>query len=206
MEEILKYFPNITDLQKKQFAALGELYPQWNDKINVISRKDISNIYIHHILHSLSIAKFLDPVSGTRILDLGTGGGFPGIPLAIMWPHCNFHMIDRIGKKILVAQNIAGEIKLKNVTFQHGDIKECHEKFDFTVSRAVMPLEGLIKCVRRNIAKKNNNSIENGVICLKGGDLNEELRDIKESVTIIDLSTFFSEEFFLTKKIIYVKL
>ena len=138
MDEILKYFPSLSETQIQQFTALGTLYPDWNEKINVISRKDISNLYSHHILHSLAIAKFITPVDGTTFIDLGTGGGFPGIPLAIMWQNCKFHLIDRIGKKIKVASSIAEEIGLKNVTFQHGDIGECHIKVDFVVSRAVV--------------------------------------------------------------------
>ena len=137
MDVIKKYFPHLNVLQEKQFEALGLLYPDWNDKINVISRKDIDNLYVNHILHSLAIAKFLDPVPGTTFMDLGTGGGFPGIPLAILWPECRFHLVDRIGKKLKVAQSIAETIGLENVTFQHGDVSECKEKFDFVISRAV---------------------------------------------------------------------
>ena len=148
MDEILKYFPALTPTQREQFARLGELYPEWNDKINVISRKDIVNLYLHHVLHSLAIARFITPVSDTRFLDMGTGGGFPGIPLAIMWPDCRFHLIDRVGKKIKVATAIADEIGLTNVTFQHGDIGECHGKYDFIVSRAVMQLDDLVACVQ----------------------------------------------------------
>lgn len=148
MQSITKYF-NLNERQKEQFEMLGTLYPEWNEKINVISRKDIDNLYVNHILHSLSIAKFINPTDGTRILDMGTGGGFPGIPLAIMFPDCRFHLIDRIGKKINVARNVAESIKLDNVTFQHGDIAECRDKYDFVVSRAVMRLDGLVPLIKR---------------------------------------------------------
>ncbi len=206
MEELLKYFPRITDRQRMQLAMLGTLYPEWNEKINVISRKDIDNLYVHHILHSLSIAKFITPEEGTTFLDMGTGGGFPGIPLAIMWPGCTFHLIDRIGKKIRVAQAISESIGLTNVTFQHGDIGECREKFDYTVSRAVMTLDQLVPLVRKNISSKNRNSIPNGLLCLKGGDLSEEIARVRRPVLEIPLSDYFSEEFFTTKALVYVEL
>ena len=206
MEEILKYFPYLTAEQQQQFTALGNLYPEWNEKINVISRKDIDNLYVHHILHSLSIGKFITPVDGTAFLDLGTGGGFPGIPLAILWPECKFHLIDRIGKKIKVAQSIAESISLKNVTFQHGDSGECHQKFDFVVSRAVMQLEDLIKLIRRNISPKSTNKMPNGLICLKGGDLRSELGRVKQPLIDVPLSDYFPQEYFITKDLIYVEL
>lgn len=206
MEEILKYFPYLTDEQQQQFTALGRLYPEWNEKINVISRKDIDNLYTHHILHSLAIGKFITPVSGTSFLDLGTGGGFPGIPLAILWPECRFHLIDRIGKKIKVAQSIADEIGLKNVTFQHGDSGECHQKYDYVVSRAVMQLEELIKLIRRNISPKSVNKLPNGLICLKGGDLGAELGRVKQPLIDVPLSDYFPQEYFATKDLIYVEL
>ena len=206
MEEILKYFPYITAEQQQQFTALGKLYPEWNEKINVISRKDIDNLYTHHILHSLSIAKFITPVNGTAFLDLGTGGGFPGIPLAILWPECRFHLIDRIGKKIKVAQSIAEEIGLKNVTFQHGDSGECHQKFDFVVSRAVMQLDELIRLIRRNISPKSVNKLPNGLICLKGGDLKAELGRVAQPLIDVPLSDYFPQEYFATKDLINVEL
>ncbi len=206
MEEILKYFPYLTAEQQQQFTALGNLYPEWNEKINVISRKDIDNLYAHHILHSLSIGKFITPVDGTTFLDLGTGGGFPGIPLAILWPECRFHLIDRIGKKIKVAQSIAESIGLKNVTFQHGDSGECHQKFDFVVSRAVMQLEELIKLIRRNISTKSVNKMPNGLICLKGGDLRSELGRVSQPLIDVPLSDYFPQEYFTTKDLIYVEL
>lgn len=206
MDEILKYFPHLTDHQREQFAAIGPLYKEWNEKINVISRKDIDNLYIHHILHSLAIAKFITPIEGTTLMDMGTGGGFPGIPLAIMWPDCQFHLIDRIGKKIKVAQSIAEEIGLANVTFQHGDIGECHQKFDFVVSRAVMRLEELVKLVRRNILPKGRNVFPNGLLCLKGGDLTAETAATGRPVVEVPVSDWFSEEYFATKSLIYVEL
>ena len=206
MDEILKYFPDLTEEQINRFTALGTLYPEWNDKINVISRKDISNLYTHHILHSLAIAKFITPVEGTTFIDLGTGGGFPGIPLAIMWQHCNFHLIDRIGKKIKVASSIAEEIGLKNVTFQHGDIGECHSKFDFVVSRAVMQLDELVKLVKKNISKNHRNGFPNGLICLKGGELADEIGRVKRPSIDVPLSDYFTEEYFKTKDLIYVEL
>lgn len=201
---ILKYFPGLTEWQREQIDKLGELYPEWNEKINVISRKDIDNLYTNHVLHSLSIAKFLTPAENTTFLDMGTGGGFPGIPLAIIWPGCRFHLIDRIGKKIRVAQSIADAIGLENVTFQHGDIGECHQKFDFVVSRAVMRLDELLPLIKRNISKERHNSIPNGLICLKGGDLSDELRKSKGSPLVEPVSDYFEEPFFETKQLIYM--
>lgn len=209
-QTILKYFPALTDRQISQFEQIGVLYPEWNEKINVISRRDISNLYPNHVLHSLAIAKFLEgydaPVDGTAFLDLGTGGGFPGIPLAIMFPQCRFHLIDRIGKKIMVARDIAEKIGLTNVTFQHGDIGECREKYDFVVSRAVMQLDELIRLVTKNIARKSQNNLDNGIICLKGGDLDDEIGRSRRPVIDIDITDFFSEPYFETKKLIYVPM
>ncbi len=157
-ELIIKHFPELTKQQIEQFALMGELYPEWNAKINVISRKDIDNLYPNHILHSLVLARFFgELVPGTTMMDLGTGGGFPGIPLAVIYPQCNFHLIDRIGKKLKVAADIADRLGLKNVTFQHGDVGECHEKFDYVVSRAVMPLDKLVKLVAHNISPRTRN-------------------------------------------------
>ena len=205
MQSITKYF-NLSERQKEQFETLGTLYLEWNEKINVISRKDIDNLYVNHILHSLSIAKFINPVDGTRILDMGTGGGFPGIPLAVMFPKCHFHLIDRIGKKINVARNIADSIKLDNVTFQHGDIAECRDKYDFVVSRAVMRLDGLLPLIKANIDKVQRNGYPNGLICLKGGDLNDETKSIQNPVIVEDINRWFDEPFFDTKKLVYVQM
>lgn len=206
MDEILKYFPELTARQREQFAAMGPLYAEWNEKINVVSRRDIDNIYPHHILHSLAIAKFFTPASGTRFLDLGTGGGFPGIPLATLWPDCTFHLIDRVGKKITVAQSIAQELGLENVTTQHGDAGECHERFDYVVSRAVMTLDGLVKISRRNVQRRALNALPSGLLCLKGGDLAAEIRAVNSPVVEVPLSDWFSEEYFATKQLIYVRL
>lgn len=206
MEEIIKYFPHLTAQQIEQFKALGRLYPEWNEKINVISRKDIENLYTNHILHSLSIAKFTDFKPGSKILDMGTGGGFPGIPLAIMFPECKFHLVDRTGKKIKVATDIATQIGLTNVTFQHGDVAEVKEKFDFVVSRAVMQLDSLIPLIRKNIKKDCINSIPNGLICLKGGELEGEIGKVKMPSITANISDYFSEEFFKTKKVVYIQI
>lgn len=206
MELILKYFPNITQKQKEQFAALYDLYIDWNSKINVISRKDIENLYEHHVLHSLGIAKFVNFKPGTEIMDLGTGGGFPGIPLAIMFPDCKFHLVDSIGKKVKVASEVAAAIGLENVTFRHCRAEEEKSKFDFVVSRAVMPLIDLLKIIRKNIGDKQINSIPNGLICLKGGELENETLPVKHKVVSSDLKDIFEEMFFETKKIIYVPI
>lgn len=205
VELLTKYFPQLTERQKQQYEMLGTLYPEWNEKINVISRKDITNLYPNHILHSLAIAKFLDELNdGTTLVDLGTGGGFPGIPLAIFYPNCQFHLIDRIGKKIKVAQSIAESIGLTNVTFQHGDMGECHNKYDYVVSRAVMPLPDLVKITTGNVSKKSENKYPNGLVCLKGGDLEEEIESTRFSVMDVKLTDFFNEPFFETKSLIYV--
>ena len=206
MDEILKYFPDLSSEQIERFKALGHLYPEWNDKINVISRKDIDNLYSHHILHSLAIAKFVTPVDGTQMIDLGTGGGFPGIPLAIFWPGCKFHLIDRIGKKIKVAAAIADALGLDNVTFQHGDMGECKLKADYVISRAVMQRDELVKISGRNISQQGRNKLPNGLICLKGGELSSELGRVKRPLIDVPLSDYFTEEYFKTKELIYVKL
>lgn len=206
MELILKYFPDLSEEQQKQFAALYDLYIDWNSKINVISRKDIENLYEHHVLHSLGIAKTISFTPGTSIMDLGTGGGFPGIPLAILFPETKFHLVDSIGKKVRVANEVADAIGLKNVTFRHARAQEEKEMFDFVVSRAVMPLTDLIDIIKKNITKKQKNALPNGLICLKGGELEQETMPFKNKVIISNLSDYFKEEFFETKKVVYVPL
>lgn len=201
---ITKYFPELTSKQKEQFAALYDLYQDWNAKINVISRKDITNLYEHHVLHSLAIAKFINFRDDTNVLDFGTGGGFPGIPLAIIYPQANFKMIDGTGKKIKVATEVANAIGLENVLPQHKRGEEEKGKFDFIVSRAVMPLPDLMKIVSKNIAKDNHNALENGVIVLKGGNLEEELQPYRKVALVENLSQWFTEEWFEEKNLIYV--
>ena len=206
MDYILKYFLELTEKQRQQMAALETLYPEWNAKLNVISRKDIDNLEVNHILHSLGIVKFVKFTPGTRVMDLGTGGGLPGIPLAIYYPDVTFHLVDRIGKKLRVAQDIAERIGLTNVTFQHCDVKEVKGKFDFVVSRAVMDLGDLVPLVKRFIDTEDRNAVPNGLICLKGGDLSGEVQKYKSQVLIDELSSYFKEEFFKTKKILYLPL
>jgi 16S rRNA (guanine527-N7)-methyltransferase len=206
MEQLLSYFPDLTETQIKQFAALYDLYVDWNAKINVISRKDIENLYEHHVLHSLGITKILRFKAGSRVMDIGTGGGFPGIPLAILFPDVTFHLVDSIGKKIKVGEAVAEAIGLKNITFRHCRAEEEKQLFDFVVSRAVMPLADLVKIARKNIAKPQKNALPNGLICLKGGELQHEILPFKKSAMSIDLSSYFNEEFFTTKKVVYVPL
>ena len=204
MEIILKYFPDLTEEQRRQFAALYDLYIDWNAKINVISRKDIENLYEHHVLHSLGIAKIINFRPGTSVMDLGTGGGFPGIPLAILFPDTKFHLVDSIGKKVRVATEVANAIGLKNVTFRHARAEEEKQLFDFVVSRAVMPLGDLIKIIKKNISPRQQNALPNGLICLKGGELEHEAMPFKNKTTLHSLSEDFEEEFFQTKKVVYV--
>lgn len=203
---VFSAFPGLSEQQRRQLREIGPLYASWNEKINVISRKDIGNLYLHHVLHSLAVAKFLTPAEGTEFMDFGCGGGFPGIPLAILWPGCTFHLIDRVGKKIRVAQEIAKAIGLTNVTFQHGDAGECHRRFDFVVSRAVMRLEALAPLAKRNISRTQRNRIPNGLICLKGGDLTGEVEATGGDTLEVPLSDYFRDEFFATKKLIYMPL
>ena len=206
MELILKYFPHITDEQRRQFAALYDLYLDWNSKINVISRKDIDNLYAHHVLHSLAIAKFITFKHKTTILDVGTGGGFPGIPLAILFPEVQFKLIDSIGKKIRVGTEVSTAIGLKNIELQHINAIEEKNKYDFVVSRAVMPLNDLVKLTRKNIKKECQNAIPNGIICLKGGELQHEIATYKRTTELHDISAYFEESFFETKKLVYLSI
>ena len=201
---LLKYFPNLSEEQQRQIAALEDLYRDWNAKINVISRKDIDHLYEHHVLHSMAIAKIIQFRAGTKILDFGTGGGFPGIPLAILFPECDFKLIDGTGKKIRVAQEVCNAIGLKNCHPEHLRGEDEKGKYDFIVSRAVMPLPDLLKIVKKNISKEQHTALPNGIICLKGGDLQEEMRPFRNLVEISDISKFFSEEWFKEKNIIYL--
>lgn len=206
MDIILKYFPNLSEVQQQQFAALYDLYTDWNSKINVISRKDITNLYEHHVLHSLGIAKVMQFRPETTVMDLGTGGGFPGIPLAILFPETHFHLVDSIGKKVKVTTEIANAIGLKNVTTRHCRAEEEKQLFDFVVSRAVMPLADLLKIIRKNIKKEQHNALPNGLICLKGGELEREVMPVKHQTLMYDLKDYFEEEFFETKKVVYVTI
>jgi 16S rRNA (guanine527-N7)-methyltransferase len=205
-EIIYRYFPNLNDLQLQKFAALGELYRDWNTKINVISRKDIDQLYEHHVLHSLAIAKIINFRPGTRILDFGTGGGFPGVPLSILFPECQFKLIDGTGKKIRVAQEVCDAIGLKNCAPTHLRGEDEKDKYDFIVSRAVMPLPDLVKFMRKNISKTSSNALPNGVLCLKGGNLQAELQPYHKIVETTEISQFFKEEWFKEKFVIYLPL
>lgn len=206
IEIIDKYFPQLSPTQRNQFVRIGELYPEWNAKINVISRKDIDNLFVHHILHSLAIAKFIDFKPSTQIIDVGTGGGFPGIPLAIMFPQCSFMLADRTGKKITVARSIAEEIGLTNVEFFHGDVAEIKHRYDFVVSRAVMETAALVKLIKKIIKSECINALPNGLICLKGGELDAEIGSLKSRAIVDNLSTYFNEDFFETKRIVYIQI
>lgn len=205
-EIIFQYFQELTDVQREQFAQLDALYREWNAKINVISRKDIDNLYPHHVLHSLGIAKVISFRPGTKIMDIGTGGGFPGIPLAILFPECQFKLIDSIGKKIKVASAVAQAIGLKNVQIEHRNVMEEKAKYDFVVSRAVMNASDLVKLVRKNISREQRNALPNGLICLKGGDVTEEMAPFANCSEVWNLSQYFAEEFFETKKVTYIQL
>ncbi|HNP92165.1 16S rRNA (guanine(527)-N(7))-methyltransferase RsmG [Macellibacteroides fermentans] len=206
MKVIQTYFPELSEQQCQQLAALYDLYTDWNAKINVISRKDIENLYLHHVLHSLGIVKMLRFKDGSSVMDVGTGGGFPGIPLAIFFPNVQFHLVDSIGKKIKVGQAVAEAIGLKNITFRHCRVEEEKEKYDFVVSRAVMPLADLVKLVRKNIKKEQQNALPNGLICLKGGELQHEILPFRNQALSLELGDYFKEEFFKTKKVVYVPL
>lgn len=206
METINRYFPNLSDRQKEQFAALYDLYYDWNNKINVISRKDIENLYLHHVLHSLAIAKVITLRPGTKVMDFGCGGGFPGIPLAIMFPEVEFHLVDSIGKKVRVATEIASAIGLTNVRGTHSRVQDIKDKYNFVVSRAVMQLPELIKICRKNISKEQLNALPNGVICLKGGDIQAEIQPYRNFTEITEIGNIFDEEFFKDKKVVYVPI
>ncbi len=206
MELIYKYFPEISDRQKQQFGMLGDLYRYWNERINVISRKDIDNLYEHHVLHSLAIAKTINLRSETKILDVGTGGGFPGIPLAILFPDCEFLLIDSIGKKIKVGIEVSSAIGLKNLELKHIRIQDEKQKADFVVSRAVMPLSDLVKLSSKNITKEGKNALPNGLICLKGGELQHEILSYKNKASVYEIIDFFKEDYFKTKKVVYVPI
>lgn len=203
MKIIKSYFPELSEEQLQQFEMLMRLYPEWNAKINVISRKDIDNLEVNHLLHSLALVKFVKFMPSTTVMDLGTGGGLPGLPLAIYFPEVKFHLVDRVAKKLRVAQDIAEQAGLTNVTFQHGDVLEVKGKFDFVVSRAVMPLGDMLKLVRRFISPDSHNAIPNGLLCLKGGDLDAELSKYKREALVDDIGNYFKEDFFSTKKIVY---
>lgn len=206
MELINKYFPKLSDQQRTQFEALDALYREWNSKINVISRKDIDNLYEHHVLHSLAIGRMLHFTPGTTILDFGTGGGFPGIPLAILFPECRFRLIDGTGKKIHVAQQVADAIHLDNCQPVQLRGEEERGKYDFIVSRAVMPLPDIVKLMRKNISSKQHNAMPNGIICLKGGDVQAETKPYRKIVEVADISNWFAEPWFKEKYCIYVPL
>ena len=206
MDEIRKYFTELTATQLEQLTQLGELYRTWNERINVVSRKDIDNLYLHHVLHSLSIAKYVQFKAGTRVLDFGTGGGFPGIPLAIVFPECRFKLIDRTAKKIRVTQEIAAAIGLTNATAEQKAGEEERGEYDFVVSRAVMPLPDLMKIVKKNISREQRNALPNGLICLKGGNLDAETRMVKKVVDITPVGNWFEDEWFEEKNVVYVPM
>lgn len=206
MDEIRKYFTELTATQLEQLTQLGELYRTWNERINVVSRKDIDNLYLHHVLHSLAIAKYVQFKTGTRVLDFGTGGGFPGIPLAIVFPECRFKLIDRTAKKIRVTQEIAAAIGLTNATAEQKAGEEERGEYDFVVSRAVMPLPDLMKIVKKNISREQRNALPNGLICLKGGNLDAETRMVKKVVDITPVGNWFEDEWFEEKNVVYVPM
>jgi 16S rRNA (guanine527-N7)-methyltransferase len=206
MKQIEHYFPELTETQRKQFSMLGAIYKHWNEQINVISRKDTENFYERHVLHSLGIAKVMEFSAGSRILDIGTGGGFPGIPLAMLHPDCQFTLVDSIGKKIRVVNEVKDALGLTNVNAIHDRAENIQGSFDFIVSRAVTAMPDFIRWTKGKIAKKNQNSLKNGILYLKGGDLSEELSTVKHAIKIYHLNEFFSEEFFETKKVVHVSI
>lgn len=206
MEIIYKYFPDLSEKQVNQFAQLQDLYRNWNSKINVISRKDIDELYERHILHSMAIAKVINFKENTNILDVGTGGGFPGIPLAILFPDCNFHLVDSIGKKITVVNEVAKAIELKNTKTDHERAEKLKDNYDFIISRAVTAFPSFYNWVKNKINKNSFNDLQNGILYLKGGDLSEELKNFKNRITEYKISEFYTESFFETKKVIYLPI
>lgn len=204
LHSIQQYFPHLTDQQKAQFAQLEELYLFWNNQINVISRKDTDYFYERHVLHSLAIAKVISFTNDTQLLDIGTGGGFPGIPLAILFPQCEFTLVDSIGKKIKVVNEVAAALGLTNVKGIHGRAEQIQSTFDFIISRAVTAMPAFLKWTEGKVKRGNRNDLRNGILYLKGGDLAEELKPVKQRVKIYDISAFFSEDFFETKKVVYI--
>ena len=205
MDIVEKYFTGLSERQSEQFQQLEGLYREWNEKINVISRKDIDALSVHHVLHSLAIAKVISFKGGTKVLDVGTGGGFPGIPLAIMFPEVDFFLVDSIGKKIKVVEGVAGALGLKNVTARQVRVETMKEKFDFIVSRAVTAFPAFVSLTRNRIRESSFNDLANGILYLKGGDFEEEIKDFRNRVSIYNIPDFFEEEFFETKKLIYMK-
>lgn len=206
MESILNYFPELSQIQREQIQDLDKLYRHWNSQINVISRKDIDNIMVHHVLHSLAIAKIITFIKGTSVMDIGTGGGFPGIPLAIMFPQCHFTLIDSVGKKTIVAQEVANALGLKNVTILKTRAEDLPEKFDFVVSRAVAPIPQLINWTRKNVKQGGANSLPNGMIFLKGGDITEELKPFRKQSEKWNIRNLFEEEYFEEKYIVFIPI
>lgn len=206
MEIITKYFTGLSDRQLDRFGRLGSLYEEWNSKINVISRKDIEQLYERHILHSLAIAKIIQFKPGTTVLDVGTGGGFPGIPLAILFPETSFKLIDSIGKKIKVVSEVASALELDNVDAEHIRVEDLKQKYDFVVSRAVTAFPRFVAMVRTKVANQSNNDLSNGILYLKGGDFEEEISPFGQSITVYNLQDFFSEDFFETKRLIHLPL
>lgn len=205
MKLILKYFPDLTEKQIAQFEALEDLYKDWNVKINVVSRKDIDELYLRHVLHSLAIAKVISFKDGSSLMDVGTGGGFPGVPLAILFPNCQFHLVDSINKKLNVVREVIVGLELENVKVTHTRVEEINETYDFIISRAVAAMPTFVHWVKGKIAKAQNNDLKNGILYLKGGDLTEELQDY-QTTTIYNISDFFEEEFFETKKVVHLPL
>lgn len=203
---IQRYFPELTETQIKQFELLGPLYTDWNSKINLVSRKDIDQLYLHHVLHSLSIAKVMPFADGSAVLDIGTGGGFPGIPLAILFPNCKFTLVDSIGKKIMVVNEVAAALQLTNVTGIHERAENIRGQFDFVVSRAVARLDQFIPWTQNKFKQKQINAFPNGILYLKGGDLREELRSVKRAHDVFPITNYFSDPFFETKSVVYVRM